>query len=140
MSHLYMAEGVTILTFSESEQDDFGTIIPSEAIATFPDKIKVTYGDEDSESVIGHAFLTRTSNEVTADFTLRSSMKDTKKCLGMLAKLSPAVSFTVSNAEGNKVLGLKIVELFLTPFKNDDTSIEPLGDKVRLVKVKKDMH
>lgn len=137
---IYVAKNIPVLTFSNAEQDDFGTIIPVLAEADFPAKIQVTYGDGEYESVVGHALLRRVPDAILADFHLQSTMTDTTACLTILKTLMPAVGITVLKAVEQHILHLKITELFLTPHANDDDAIKCLGHRIRLAPTKKEIH
>lgn len=135
----YVANNVEILRLSR-RPDSVGMVIPPEAFVTFPNTIKVLYGDPNTEYKAGIATLRKQGLVIYADFVLKSKMKDEAKALRMISKLYPAVSFTVEDAVEHTVLKLKITELFLTPYTNDDLTIENIGNRITKLRHKKELH
>lgn len=135
----YAAWDITVLNLSHSP-DSTGIIIPPEAFITFPKNIKVIYGDHAREHKAGDASLRRVGNSLVANITMKSTMKNKDKAMSMISNLFPAVSFAVLEAHENIILRLKIEELFLTPYNNDDLNILPLGDRVILIPLKSELH
>lgn len=132
MKTKYYAQDVPVLNMSY-QPDSLGMVIPPEAYAEFPTKMKVTYGPEGHEVVIGTATLRRKGNQILANMSLTSSMKDVAISEAMIRKLYPAVSFMVKEASGEEILVLEIYELFLTTYGNEDKGIEILDS--RLVRI-----
>lgn len=139
MRHTFVAFNVPILNFSH-EPDSVNSIIPPEAHAIFTESIPMTYGADHREMSIGFARLKRLGNQLLADMTIYSGMKDKQRALKMMKKLYPATSFNILQAHDNVILELKIVEVFLSPWGNQDINIQPLGVRVKIKTNPKDMH
>lgn len=140
MNKIYKALDIEVLNLSWNP-DSTGSIIPPEAEIEFPPTISITYGEDENETKVGTAVLTRKANCISADMTLVVSpgTKDykTKK---MLAKLFPAVGFEVKIYKDDVILKLEIFELFLTTHHNEDVTIKTLGDRVFLRQRAEDLH
>lgn len=132
MKTKFYAHDVPILNLSH-KPDSVGLIIPPEALVRFPASLIVTYGEESVESTVGTAALKKIGDRIFADMALLSSWTNKAQSEAEIRKLYPAVSFIVREAVGAAVFSLDIYELFLTPYGNEDLTIEPLG--LRLVRI-----
>jgi hypothetical protein len=135
----FIANGIEVLTMSHIP-DGQGLVVPPEAHIKHPKTITVTYGQEDDEYTAGTATLRRSGNVLLADLVLKSVMGDPAKALKLISKMTPAVAFYVDQRVDDTILELEICEVFLTTYENEDPSILPLGNRVKILPDRKDLH
>lgn len=127
MLYCLTANNVPILRLSY-EMDSAGMTIAPEAHITFPRSIPVNYGKADEH--IGGAMLQRVGDVILADLELYTSAKDVAEASRLIRKLYPAVGLRTKDAFGGIIFRARIIELFLTPYRNDDRLIPLIGDKL----------
>ena len=123
--NVFKANDVALLKFSYNP-DLKGLTIPPECVVSFSTKMKVFYGDY----LAGEAVLRREKQGIYADFILKSKMLDKTTSLELIEALYPATEIDIYEFENDVAFNIKITNLFLTPYQNDDLTIAMLGDRV----------
>jgi hypothetical protein len=120
--------------------DDIEVLNPPDSVKTVHKLVfRVTYGKGAKETVVGHVRLRRAGKSLLGDFSLFCSARDTDKAFQQIRQLYPATAYSVKRDPSGR-LYLKIDEVFLTPHPNHDSTIQPLGDRLRRRLKAKDMH
>jgi hypothetical protein len=138
----FIALRIPVLNFSY-KPDTQGSIIPPETYAKFNEVVPVTYGggsDDMAEQQVGNVRLYREGNVLFGDFTLFSFVRDDRRALWKIQKLTPAVAYMVTDAVGKSVFKIEIEYIVVTTYPNDDPRIKPFGERILLRPEKKDMN
>ncbi len=135
----FVASEIELLNFSDTP-DDSGMLITASTVVDFKIAQRVYYGPPDFECAAGYVRIRRTAKGIVGDLSLYSTMKDSAKALRLMQRLYPAVGFVVRGASGMSISHLEITEVFLTPNKNDDSNIAPVGDRLRRWQKPKELH
>lgn len=128
--HEFFAPDIEILRLCDTP-DAEGLIVPEGAKIAFKVAQKLYYGEVEIDHLAGFARLRRTAKAIVGDLTLYSTMPKQEAALKLMRKLYPSCEFLIKDATGFYVTDLEIKRVFLTPNRNSDYGIAPIGSRVR---------